>query len=146
MLFSPSAFYWETYVLPLVGLEKPLSIFKPFSIYVITSIRPTNSSNFVEIGSQEVPTHSDELSQFMTLFLPFFFVSTFSVSSSRLQVTILDRFARFMAQTTCSVSCTCRFRVWSPGIHLKGVSGPKNPKITTRFGLDRFAAEIAQAL
>ena len=75
------------------------------------------------------------------LFSPFF-----SVSSSRLQVAIFNRFARLIAQTTCSVSYTCLLGVWCLKIHFWGVSGPKNTKISTRFRTCRFAAEISSAL
>ena len=43
---------------------------------------------------------------FVTFVLLFFF---FSVSSSRLQVAIVDRFASLIVQMTCSVSYTCLF-------------------------------------
>ena len=43
-----------------------------------------------------------------------FLFSLFSVSSSRLQVAILDRFARLIAQTTCFVLYTCRFFTVGP--------------------------------
>ena len=67
------------------------------------------------------------------LWLLFSFFSFFYVSSCRLQVVILDRFARFMAQTTCSDSYTCLFRVWSLQIHFHWVSSPKNTKIRPPF-------------
>ena len=70
----------------------------------------------------------------------------FSVSSSRLQVAILDRFARFMAQTTCSVLYKWLFRVWSLQTLIQGVFSPKTPKFRPVFGLRRFATEIASAL
>ena len=69
---------------------------------------------------------------FVTFVLPFFYIF-FCVSSSRLQVAIFNRFARLIAQTTCSVSYTCLLGVWCLKIHFQGVSGPKNTKISTRF-------------
>ena len=101
MLYWPLAvysFYREACVFPPVGLEEPLNILKPFLAQVNTLMRTTNTPNLVGIGSQGAPPHSGELSRFCV------FCSPFSVSSSRLQVSILDRFTRLIAQTTCSVS------------------------------------------
>ena len=135
LLYRPLAFYRETCVFPPVVLEKPMEILEPFLVYVITSVRPTNTPILVEIGSQWAPPHSGEISRFCDFCSPFFsfYIYFFSVSSSRLQVAIFNRFARFIAQTTCSVSYTCHFGVWSLQIHFLGVSGPKNMKISTRF-------------
>ena len=76
MLCRPLAFHRETCVFTPVGLEKPLAIFEPFLVYVISAlaildivndltcvinhvtirlVRPTNTPNLVEIGSQVVP-------------------------------------------------------------------------------------------
>ena len=76
MLYRPLAFFpsfhRETCVFPLVGLEKPLEIFKPFLVNLITSAKPTNTPNLVGIGSQGAPPHSGEMSRFVTIVLPFF--------------------------------------------------------------------------
>ena len=97
---------------------------KPFLVHVITLVRPTNTPNLVEIGSQGAPPHSDEVSHFCD-FCYLFFIYFFSVSSSRLQVANFNRFARLIAQTTCSVSYTCLLGVLRLQIHFVGVSGPK---------------------
>ena len=42
-------------------MEKPLGIFEPFLVHVITSARPTNMPKMVEIGSQGAPPRSGEM-------------------------------------------------------------------------------------
>ena len=93
--------------------------------YVGETYNFTNTPNLVEIGSRAAPLHSGEILRFCDFCSPFFY---FSVSSSRLQVAIMNRFARFMAQKTCSVSYTCLFRVRSFQIHVYGASGGPAPK------------------
>ena len=61
MLYRPLAFYRETCVFPPVGLEKPIKILEPFLVYLIMLIRPTNTQNLVEIGSQGAPPYSGEM-------------------------------------------------------------------------------------
>ena len=117
----PLAFYRVTGVFQPVSLEKPMEILEPFLVYVITLKRPADTPNLVNIGSQGAPPHSGEMSRFCAFCSPIF-----SVFSPRLQVTILDRFARFMAQTTCSVSYTCLFRVWSLQNYFRGLRPKKH--------------------
>ena len=69
MLYRPLDFYRKTCVFPPVGLGTP---FKPLLAYVITSVRPTNTSNLIEIGSQGAPPRSGELSRFCDFCSPFF--------------------------------------------------------------------------
>ena len=136
MLYRPLALQRETCVFPPVALKKPVEIFEQFLVNVTTLGRPTNTPNLIKIGSWGGAAGKREMSLFCDFCSPFFYVS-----SCRLQVVILDRFARFMAQTTCSDSYTCLFRVWSLQIHFHWVSSPKNTKIWPPC---RFAAESLQ--
>ena len=58
---------------PPVGLIKPMELLEPFLVYVITLVRPTNTSTLVEIGFQGAPPHSGEISQFCDSCSPTFF-------------------------------------------------------------------------
>lgn len=60
------------------------------------------------------------------------FVLLFTVPSSCLQVAILIRFTRFMAQMVCFVR-KCLLGVCSLRIHFQGVFDPKNFKFLIRF-------------
>ena len=64
MFYRPLACSRETCVFPPVGLEKPMETLKPFLVYVITLLRPTNTPKLVEIGSQGAPPYSGEMSRF----------------------------------------------------------------------------------
>jgi len=46
---------------------KPLGIFKPCLVYVITLPRPTNTPSLVEIGSQVTPPRGDDILSFCAL-------------------------------------------------------------------------------
>ena len=72
--------------------------------YVTTSVRPTNIPNLVEIGSQVAPPSRHTVVKYYGFVL---FVSFFVVFPPHLKIAILIRFARFLAQTMCFVSCTC---------------------------------------
>ena len=61
MLYRPLACFRETYVFPPVRLEKPMKIFDSFLIYVIMLLRPTNTPNLIEVGSQVAPPHRGEM-------------------------------------------------------------------------------------
>ena len=95
------------------GKEKQLRIFKPFLAYVIRTVRPNDMPEMVENGSQEAPPRNIvvKYNTFVT------FVLLFSVSPPRAKVVILNRFARLMARTTCSVLYTCLLGVWTFEIH-----------------------------
>ena len=47
-------------------------ILKPILAQVITLVRPTNTPNLVQIGSQGAPPHSGEISHFFDFCSPFF--------------------------------------------------------------------------
>ena len=52
-----------------VSLEKLIEILEPLLVYVIILVRPTNTPNLIEIGSQGgAPTHSGEIIRFCDLF------------------------------------------------------------------------------
>ena len=114
----------ETCVFPPVGLENPMEILKPILKQVVTLVRPTNTPNLVENGSQGAPPHRGEISHSCDFCSPFFFFF-FSVSSSRLQVAILNRFTRLIAQTTCSDLYTCLLAGLEPSNSLLGGLTPK---------------------
>ena len=69
---------------------------------------------------------------FVTFVPPFFIFFRFLNSPT---VATLDRFARLIAQMTCSVPCTCHFGVWSLRTHLRGFPAQKTPKFRPVFGL-----------
>ena len=92
--------------LPSVSLEKPR---KTSKLFLITLVRPTNTPNLVKIGLQGAPPDSGEHHGFVTFVLPSFPFPHLAY--------IVDRFARLVAQTTCSVSETCLLGVWSLQTH-----------------------------
>ena len=114
MLYRPLAFYRETCDFPPVGLEKPMEILKPFFIFSIRNY-VGETYKYVNFGwDRFLGGASTQWWNTKVLWLLF---SLFSVSSSRLQIAVLDRFARLITQTTCSVSYTCLFEVWSLQIY-----------------------------
>ena len=54
-----------------------MEIVEPFLVYVITSVKPTNTPILVEIGSQGAPPHSGEISRFCDFCSPFFYIFFF---------------------------------------------------------------------
>ena len=105
-------------------------------------MRPTSTPSVIVIGSHVTPPHSAEMSRFCNFVLPFLF----SGSSFSLQVAILERLGRLMAQTTCFVSYRCLLWVWSIQIPLSvGLRAKKKTNFDPFFDC-RFAAEIASAL
>ena len=119
------AFYGETCVFLPVGLEKPLKF--------------SNHSWCMQLHRWNLQTHQIWLRSvykwrrytvvkfhaFATFVLPFLFFSP--VSSSRLQVAILYRFARFVAQTTYSVQYTTFSGFGAFKFTFKGSPAQKTP-------------------
>ena len=130
MLYRPLAFYRETCVFPHVGLKKTLEVFKPFLVYVITSLRPTNPPTLVEIGLQVAPPHSGEISWFCDFYSPFpmffcFLISPTGRNSEPIRM-LCDSNDVF-----CFVHVA--FQGSEPSQSLIGGLRPKNTNILTRF-------------
>ena len=147
MLYRPSAFYRETCVFPPVGLEKPIEILKPILAQVITLVRPTNTPNLVEIGSQGAPPHSGEISHFCDFCSPFFLLIFFF----RFPTSPTGRNSEPIHTFNSSNDVFWFVHVPIGGLEpssslLGGLRPKKKPKFRPVFGLGRFAAEIASAL
>ena len=106
-----------------------MEILEPFLIYEITLVRPTNTQNLVEIDFEGRRHTVVKCNGFVTFVLPIFFPRFLISPTGRNS----RPFACLLAQTTCPVSNTCLFWVWSLQIQFQGVSGPKNIKTSTRF-------------
>ena len=139
MSYRPLAFYRETCVFPPVAREKPLEVFKPFLVYFITLVRPTNLPKLVEIGLQVATPRSGEMSRFRDFCSPFYifpyphltYRSQFWTNSHALW---LKRSVLFWTRAFPG------FQVFK--FTFRG-SPVQNTKISTRFWI---AAEIALAL
>ena len=140
LLYRLLAFWRETCVFPPAALEKPMKILKPFLAQVITLVRPTNTPNLVEIGSQGVKYHT-----FVTLVLPFFiYFFPFPHLAYRSQF-LTDLHAWWLKRRVL-------FRTrafWGFGAFkftFRGSPAQKTPNFGPVFGLCRFASEITSAL
>ena len=72
-------------------------------------------------------------------------MSFYFVSSSRIQVIILNWFVCFLAQTTCCVVRTCLSGTRSLRIHSREEYSPKKRELQPVFGFCRFAVEAVSA-
>ena len=81
-------------------LSKPLNRFRCHVKYITTSSQGVDVQNLVGIDSAVTDLRMREKTRFVWIFLLTYPSVCLSVSSLRLQVTVLGRFLRLMAQTT----------------------------------------------
>ena len=132
----------ETCVFPPIGLEKPVEIFEPFLVYIITSVRPTNTPYLVVHRGRRhtvVKFHGFvTFVLFFKIFFPFPHLAYRSQFWTNSHVLWLKRRVLFRTRAFSGFGA---FK-----FTFKGPLAQKTPKFRPVFGLGRFAAEIASAL